>query len=291
MCRHLGSETPECVFSCHLAFPLALSSCVTVVGDRAVLSGIMQIVTSAVRVLCHVMFLSSRRGLKHRTSIPCRHRVAIQMGDLPVDPVASGRDPSVFRACQVVLLCGGHAHCHAIHLVRIARCLSGMISVHVQFLCRCLLQCRQGPRLSVSRWTPSHPLRARLPPLGCRWNCRRYSTCCFHPQVCLDPRSYEKEVGSVRADVRSCRHGLDEAQLAVALRETTHLCVQCLHAYGLGRRQHRIRKGWPCQDLLPTVWARGGRRLISEDFQLAKFHSGVGASRRRTLRGASGQTH
>ena len=30
-----------------------------------------------------------------------------------------------------------------------------------------------------------------------------------------------------------------------------------------------------------TVWARGGRRLISGDFQLAKFHSGVSASRRR----------
>ena len=105
--------------------------------------------------------------------------------------------------------------------MRIAWCLLGMISVHVQFLCRGLLQCRQGPRLSLSRWTPSYPLRARLPPLGCRWNCRRYSTCCFHPQVCLDPRRYEKEVESVRADVRSCRHGLDEAQLAVALRETT----------------------------------------------------------------------
>ena len=35
---------------CHLAFALALSSSVTVVGDRAVFSGIMQIVTSAVRV-------------------------------------------------------------------------------------------------------------------------------------------------------------------------------------------------------------------------------------------------
>ena len=36
---------------CHLAFASALSSSVTVVGDRAVLSGIMQIVTSAVRAL------------------------------------------------------------------------------------------------------------------------------------------------------------------------------------------------------------------------------------------------
>ena len=28
------------------------------------------------------------------------------VGDLPVDPVASSRDPSVFRACQVVLFVG-----------------------------------------------------------------------------------------------------------------------------------------------------------------------------------------
>ena len=100
-------------------------------------------------------------------------------------------------------VCGGHAHCYAI--------LISMISEHVQFLCRCLLQCRLGPRLSLNHRTPSYPLSARLPPFGCRWTCRRYSTCCFHSQVCLDPR----------ADDRSCRHGLDEAQLAVALRETT----------------------------------------------------------------------
>ena len=31
----------------------------------------------------------------------------------------------------------------------------------VQFLCRGLLQSRQGPCLSLSRWTPSSPLRAR----------------------------------------------------------------------------------------------------------------------------------
>ena len=29
------------------------------------------------------------------------------VGDLPVDPVASSRDPSVFRACQVVLFVSG----------------------------------------------------------------------------------------------------------------------------------------------------------------------------------------
>ena len=44
------------------------------------------------------------------------------VGDLPVDLVASSRDPSVFTASQVVLLCSGHAHCCAILLVRIAWC-------------------------------------------------------------------------------------------------------------------------------------------------------------------------
>ena len=37
--------------NCHLTFVLALSHSVTVVGDQAVLPGIMQIVPSAVRVL------------------------------------------------------------------------------------------------------------------------------------------------------------------------------------------------------------------------------------------------
>ena len=30
-------------------------------------------------------------------------------------------------------------------------------------------------------------MSARLPHFGCRWTCRRCSTCCFHSQVCLDP--------------------------------------------------------------------------------------------------------
>ena len=183
--------------------------------------------------------LGSTRGDDERALVVKLHRMhsVLRLGtqpeDLPhaapyFDPVPSLSSDSVSETClwtslrQAVThrcselakwLClrGGHAHCYAILLVRIAWCLLGMISVHVQFLCRGLLQCRQGPRLSLSRWTPSYPLRARLPPLECHWNCRRYSTCYFHSQVCLDPR----------ADVRSCRHGLDEAQLSVALRETT----------------------------------------------------------------------
>ena len=51
ICHTQSQETPRCLFLCfcHLAFALALSSSVTVGSDRAVLSGIMQIVTSAVR--------------------------------------------------------------------------------------------------------------------------------------------------------------------------------------------------------------------------------------------------
>ena len=166
--------------------------------------------------------------MQHCTSILPSMSSDSDVEDLPVDPVASSRDPPVFRACQVVLFVG-HAHCYGILLVRIAWCLLGMISVHVQFLCRGLLQCRQGPRLSLSRWTSSYPLRARLPPLGCRWNCRRHSTCCF--QVCLDPRRYEKEVGSVRADVSSCCYGLDKAQLLWRFVIQPSLCPVSSHIW------------------------------------------------------------
>ena len=132
----------------------------------------------------------------------------------------------------------------------------------------------QGPRLSLSRWTPSYPLRVRLPPLGCRWNCRRCSTCCFHPQVCLDPRRSEKEVGSVRADVRSCRYGLDEAQLLWRFVIHNHLCVQCLHTFRPGRRQHRLRQGWPCQvSLQPSEHEEG------VDSSLEKINSFLGPKR------------
>ena len=50
--------------------------------------------------------------------------------------------------------------------------------------------------------------------------------------------------------------------------------VQCLHATSSSQGLTLLRSP-------PTVWARGGRRLISGDFQPAKFHSGVSASRRR----------
>ena len=57
-------------------------------------------------------------------------------------PLRQAAGPSVFRACQVVLLCGWHAHCYAI--------LPSMISVHMQFFCKC---CSSVARVHVSRST------------------------------------------------------------------------------------------------------------------------------------------
>ena len=42
------------------------------------------------------------------------------------------------------------------------------------------------------------------------------------------------------------------------------------HAYGPGKQQHRLRKGWPLRSS-SNKWARGDRRLIYRDSQLAKF--------------------
>ena len=56
MCHMKTQETPQCLFLFAIfVFSLALSSSVTVGGDRAVFSGIMQIVTSAVRFFAHVV--------------------------------------------------------------------------------------------------------------------------------------------------------------------------------------------------------------------------------------------
>ena len=55
----------------------------------------------------------------HFDSVPSLSRDS-DVEDLPVDFVASSRDPSVFRAGQVVSLCSEHAHCYAILLVTIA---------------------------------------------------------------------------------------------------------------------------------------------------------------------------
>ena len=109
-------------------------------------------------------------AVPHFDSVPSLSRDS-DVGDLPVDLVASRHDPSVFRASQVISLCNEHAHCYAILLVRIAQCLLSMISVHVQFKCEAF---SKVARVHVSR----QPLDADLStacslhPLGCRWNCR-----------------------------------------------------------------------------------------------------------------------
>ena len=60
-----------------------------------------------------------------------------------------------------------------------------MISVHVQFKCEAS---SRVDRVHVSRPLDADlSIACSLPPLGCRWNCRRYSSCCFHSQMCLDP--------------------------------------------------------------------------------------------------------
>ena len=269
-------------------------------------------------------------AVPHFDSVPSLSRDS-DVGDLLVDLVASTHDPPVFRAGQVISLCNEHAHCDAILLVRIAWCLLSMISVHVQFKCEAFskvarlhvsrqpldadypLRARYLPLdVAGTAAVTVHVVSTRrcvwtleLPPLAsddnrhehlhqnnvAAWTSQRsghflrgrhlVSRCQWH--VGLLP---SLEVGSVRADVRSCCYGLDEAQLPVARREQPSLCPVSSRIWTLEGDNN-----WHCQDLLPTVWARGGRRLISRDFQLAKFHSGVGASRQRTLRGASGQTH
>ena len=85
---------------------------------------VVEFYTGCIR--CFVLERSRKTCLtQHRTSYPVPSLSSdSDVGDLPVDPVASSRDPSVFRACQVVLFVG-HAHRYAILLVRIAWVLAG----------------------------------------------------------------------------------------------------------------------------------------------------------------------
>ena len=84
----------------------------------------------------------------HFDSVPSLSRDS-DVGDLPVDLVASSRDPSVFRASQVVLLCSGHAYCYAIRGA--AECDLSACAVQMQGLA----PESPGSTSLVSRWTPS----------------------------------------------------------------------------------------------------------------------------------------
>ena len=119
-------------------------------------------------------------------------------------------------------------------------------------------------------------LEQALPDLLNRWSkLHRQAQSSAGVELVLHRRR-RSEQGPFPAHVLKRGHGLDEAQLAVALRETT-IFVSSVFT------QHRLRKGCPCQDLLQPC---GHEEAVDSSLEIFNLQSFILA-----LALPGGQTH